>query len=78
MAVSVQNMASLLAPIAFASAVADAGSKFYRRWRDPQASKLEKAVAAIKACPPDPARALQNAEDLQKASNALEDYKGET
>jgi len=79
MAVSVQNLASLLAPIAFASAVVERGVEILiSPWRDAQASKLEKALAAVKACPADPATVAQNADDLKKASNALDDYRGET
>ena len=49
-------------------------------WRDAEASKLQNAVNAIKARPT-PANAVlaaANAEDLKTASQALDDYRGET
>jgi hypothetical protein len=79
MTVALDKLAGLLSPIAFAAAVVERGVEILiSPWRDSEASKLEKAVAAIKARPADPATAAQNAADLQAASNALDDYRGTT
>jgi hypothetical protein len=47
-------------------------------WRDEGASKLDKAVAAIKARPADLATDAANATALKAASDALDEYRGET
>jgi len=50
-------------------------------WRDTAASKLSRAVTAIKARPNDPTTPIQNAlnaTDLQAAQEALDEYRGET
>jgi hypothetical protein len=79
MAVRMDQLAGLLAPVAFAAAVVERGVEILiSPWRDAEASKLAKAVAAIKARPIDPATAAKNATDLQAASDALDDYRGTT
>ena len=47
-------------------------------WRDEGASKLDKVVAAIKARPADPVIDAANATALRTASDALEEYRGDT
>jgi hypothetical protein len=79
MTVSPDKSVGLLSPIAVAAAVVERGVEILiSPWRDDEASKLERAVAAIKARPPDPATAMQNAAELQAASNALDEYRGTT
>jgi hypothetical protein len=77
--VRLADLTGLLAPLAFASAVIERAVEiFVSPWRDAKASKLERAVAAIKARPADPAVNTQNAADLQAASDALDEYRGDT
>jgi hypothetical protein len=77
--VKLADLAGLLAPLAFAAAVVERGVEILvSPWRDAEASKLDKAVAAIKARPADPAANAQNAADLKAASDALDEYRGET
>jgi hypothetical protein len=77
--VRVQDLAGMLAPLAFASAVVERAVEILvSPWRDAAASKLERAVAAIKARPADPATNAQNAADLEAASDALDEYRGDT
>lgn len=77
--VKVSDLTGLLAPLAFAATVIERAVEILvSPWRDAEASKLEKVVAAIKAKPPDPAKDQQNAADLITASDALDDYRGLT
>lgn len=77
--VRLQDLSGLLAPLAFAAAVIERGVEILvSPWRDAEASKLEKAVAAIEARPADPAANAQNAADLKAASDTLDDYRGGT
>ncbi len=70
---------SLLAPLAFAAAVVERAVEILiSPWRDAEASKLDKAVTAIKARPADPAANAQNAIDLKAASDELDEYRGAT
>jgi len=79
LSVQVSNITSLLAPLAFAAAVIERGVEILvSPWRDPEANKLEAAVSAIKSRQTDPATAPQNAADLKAASDALDEYRGET
>lgn len=79
LSVQVSNIASLLAPLVFAAAVIERAVEILvSPWRDAQACKLEAAVSAIKARSPDPATQAQNAADLKAASDALDEYRGET
>ncbi len=79
MAVSLDKLAGLLSPIAFAAAVVERGVEILiSPWRDAEASKLERTVAAIKARPPNAATAASDAAELQAASDALNDYRGAT
>lgn len=77
--VKVSDLAGLLAPLAFAATVVERAVEILvSPWRDAGASKLDKAVAAIKARPVDPATSTQNAADLKQASDVLDDYRGDT
>jgi hypothetical protein len=77
--VRLQDLSGLLAPLAFASAVIERAVEILvSPWRDAEASKLDKAVAAIKARPADPATSTQDAADLKAASDAIDEYRGET
>lgn len=77
--VRLQDLSGLLAPLAFASAVIERAVEILvSPWRDAGASKLSKAVAAIQARPADPAANAQNAADLKAASDALDEYRGDT
>ncbi len=77
--IQLTDLTSLLAPLAFASAVIERAVEILiSPWRDSDASKLEKAVAAIKARPADPAKDQQNAIDLANATEALDEYRGVT
>jgi hypothetical protein len=70
-----------LAPLAFASAVIERAVEILvSPWRDAEASKLDKAVTAIKARPKpdDPAMNARNVADLKAASDALDEYRGDT
>ena len=79
MTVRLQDLTQFLAPLAFAAAVIERAVEILiSPWRDAEASKLEKTVAAIKARPADAAAQLQNAEDLKKASDTLDEYRGAT
>lgn len=73
--VKVSDLAGLLAPLAFAATVVERAVEILvSPWRDAGASKLDKAVAAIKASP---ATNTQNT-GLKAATDALDDYRGET
>jgi hypothetical protein len=77
--VRLQDLSGLLAPLAFAAAVVERGVEILvSPWRDAEASKLEKAVAAIKTRPADPASNAQNAVELRAASDRLDEYRGDT
>lgn len=77
--VKVSDLAGLLAPLAFAATVVERAVEILvSPWRDAEASKLDKAVAAIKAKSVDPATTAQNAEALKTASDALDEYRGDT
>lgn len=73
MAVPLQSLAGLLAPVAFASAVVERAVEILiSPWRDAGASKLEKTLAALKSDPQTPAAAVA------VVSDALDDYRGQT
>ncbi|HEY1219902.1 MAG: hypothetical protein ABSE42_10440 [Bryobacteraceae bacterium] len=77
--VRLQDLSGLLAPLAFAAAVIERAVEILvSPWRDSEASKLEKALAAIKARPADPAVNAQNAADLKVVSETLDEYRGNT
>jgi hypothetical protein len=77
--IKVSDLASLLAPLAFAAAVVERAVEILvSPWRDAGASKLKKAVTAIKARPANAAQDQQNAADLKIASDALDEYRGDT
>jgi hypothetical protein len=77
--VKVSDLAGLLAPLAFAATVVERAVEILvSPWRDAEASKLDKAVAAIKAKSVDTATTAQNAEALKTASDALDEYRGDT
>lgn len=77
--VQVTAVASLLAPLAFAAAVVERAVEILiSPWRDEDASKLEKTLAAIQAQAVDPAGAANHAADLKVASNSLDEYRGAT
>lgn len=77
--VKVSDLAGLLAPLAFAAAVVERSVEILvSPWRDAGASKLEKAVEAIKARPSDAATNTQNAMELKQASDLLDEYRGDT
>jgi hypothetical protein len=77
--VRLQDLSGLLAPLAFASAVIERAVQIIvSPWRDAEASKLEKAVSAIKDRPADPATNARNAADLKAASDRLDEYRGDT
>jgi len=77
--VRLQDLSGLLAPLAFAAAVVERAVEILiSPWRDAEASKLEKTVAAIKARSADPAAQAQNAADLKTASDILDEYRGAT
>ncbi len=77
--VKVSDLAGLLAPLAFAAAVVERAVEILvSPWRDAGASKLDGVVAAIKARPADPPTDAVNATALKAASDALDDFRGET
>lgn len=79
LSVQVSNIASLLAPLVFAAAVIERAVEILvSPWRDTQASKLEGIVSAIKARSSDPTTSTQNAAELKAASDAVDEYRGET
>lgn len=79
LSVQVSNIASLLAPLVFAAAVIERAVEILvSPWRDAQASKLEGTVSAIKARSSDPTTSTQNAAELKAASDAVDEYRGET
>lgn len=80
MSVSLQNLTSLLAPIAFAAAVVERGVEILiSPWRDAAANKLENEIAAIKARTPANTPMPQDDQDkLRKKSDELDEYRGET
>lgn len=63
MSVKMEQLSGLLAPVAFAAAVVERGVEILiSPWRDAEATKLERTIAAIKARPAaDAAAAAQNA-----------------
>jgi hypothetical protein len=77
--VRLQDLTGLLAPLAFAAACIERAVEiFVSPWRDAEASKLAKEVAAIQARPAEPAACAQNAADLKAASDRLDEYRGST
>jgi len=71
--VPIPNLAGLLAPLVFASAVVERAVEILvSPWRDADAGKLEKALAALKADPNSTPAALKS------ASDALDEYRGQT
>lgn len=79
LSVQVSNIASLLAPLVFAAAVIERAVEILvSPWRDAQASKLEGILSAIRARSSDPTASTQNAAELKAASDALDEYRGET
>jgi hypothetical protein len=80
MSVTLQNLTNLLSPIAFAAAMVERGVEILiSPWRDAEASKLERNLAAIQAQPAaDTAAAQQKAADLKRASDELDEYRGTT
>ncbi|HXX18855.1 MAG TPA: hypothetical protein VEJ46_05595 [Candidatus Acidoferrum sp.] len=79
LSVKVADLPGLLAPVAFAAAVIERAVEILvSPWRDAGASKLQRALDSIKARPAYPASNVQNALDQQNASNALDDYRGQT
>jgi hypothetical protein len=77
--VRLQDLSGLLAPLAFAAAVIERAVEILvSPWRDAEASKLERVVATIKARLADPAANAQNAADLKAASDAVDEYRGDT
>ena len=79
LSVQVSNIASLLAPLVFAAAVIERAVEILvSPWRDAQASKLEGIVSAIKARSSDATTPTQSAAELKAASDALDEYRGET
>ncbi len=76
--VKVTDLASILAPLAFASAVIERAVEILiSPWRDAEANKLGRAVAVAQALNK-VAPTAQNAADSLAAANKLEEYKGET
>jgi len=77
--VKVGELPGKLAPLAFAAAVIERAVEILiSPWRDEGASKLEKAVALMKAKPANSDTAVQDAAELKAASDALDAYQGET
>jgi hypothetical protein len=77
--VRLQDLSGLLAPLAFAAAVIERAVEILvSPWRDAEASKLERVVATIRARPADTAANAQNAADLKAASDAIDEYRGDT
>ena len=80
--VAPDQLLSRLTPLILASAFIERAVEILiSPWRDTDASKLGRAVAAIKARPNDPTMPIQNAlnaADLQAAQEKLDDYRGET
>jgi len=77
--IKVSELASLLAPLAFAAAVVERAVEILvSPWRDAGASKLERAVTAIESRPADTAQDQQNATVLKAASDAVDEYRGDT
>lgn len=80
MSVSLQNVGTLLAPIAFASAVVERSVEILiSPWRDARANNLENEIAAIKSRAPSSGVMAQDDQDRLKAkSEELAAYRGET
>jgi hypothetical protein len=77
--VKLTDLSNLLAPLVFAAAVIERAVEIIvSPWRDAEASKLEKEMAAIDARPADPAANAQNALDRKAVSDKLDDYRGDT
>ncbi len=77
--VKLTDLTGLLAPLAFAATVVERAVEILvSPWRDAEASKLERAVDADKARPADPAASAQKAADLKTATDALDEYRGDT
>lgn len=77
--VKLTDLSNLLAPLVFAAAVIERAVEIIvSPWRDAEASKLEKEMAAIDARPADPAANAQNAVDRKAVSDKLDDYRGDT
>src|SRR5580692_10193312 len=74
--VKLTDLSNLLAPLVFAAAVIERAVEIIvSPWRDAEASKLEKEMAAIDARPADPAANAQNALDRKAVSDKLDDYR---
>jgi hypothetical protein len=80
MSVSLQNIGTLLAPIAFAAAVVERGVEILiSPWRDAGANNLENEIAVIQARTPGNGVMGQEDQNALKAkSEQLEEYRGET
>jgi hypothetical protein len=77
--ISLQDLTPKLAPLALAAAFIERAVEIIiSPWRDAEANKLQKIVAAINARPPDPMGAARSARDLRNASDRLDEYRGET
>jgi hypothetical protein len=77
--VKLSDLAGLLAPLAFAATVVERSVEILiSPWRDAGAAKLEKALKAVTATPADPQANAQSAADLKAASDALDEYRGDT
>ena len=77
--VKVTDVAGLLAPLAVAATFIERAVEILvSPWRDGQANKLTKALNEVKARPADTLTSAKNAADLKAASEALDDYRGET
>lgn len=76
--VKIGDLPGKLAPLAFAAAVIERAVEILiSPWRDEGASKLQKAIYAVKARSANPPTA-QDATDLALASDTLVNYKGQT
>jgi len=76
--VKVGDFPGKLAPLAFAAAVIERAVEILiSPWRDEGASKLQKAIDAVKARSANPPTA-QDTINLARASDALDNYKGQT
>lgn len=78
--VRMQDLAGLMAPLAFAAAVVERAVEILLSpWRDAEASKLDKRITAIQnRKAEDPVAIAQKEADLKAASEALDEYRGKT
>ena len=73
------DVAGLLAPLAVAATFIERAVEILvSPWRDGQATELTKAFNEVKTRPADPLTNAKNVADLKAASEALDDYRGET